>query len=79
MNYLLCCSYLHAFEDFYRKLGLGMGSTIGRPSRSRVTSGRASSGLRSVNQSPKASRGSSSAASKKDTKKDEDAEAEVML
>ena len=31
--------YLHAFEDFYRKLGSSMG-TISRPSRSRNDSGR---------------------------------------
>ncbi|XP_013404516.1 AT-rich interactive domain-containing protein 4B [Lingula anatina] len=31
--------YLHAFEDFYRKLGSSMG-TISRPSRSRNSSGR---------------------------------------
>lgn len=31
--------YLHAFEDFYRKLGSTMG-TISRPGRSRNNSGR---------------------------------------
>lgn len=27
-----CCRYLHAFEDFYRKLGSSMG-TLSRPGR----------------------------------------------
>ena len=33
------CRYLHAFEDFYRKLGSTMG-TISRPGRNRHDSGR---------------------------------------
>lgn len=38
-NCLWYCRYLHAFEDFYRKLGSSMG-TISRPGRSRNNSGR---------------------------------------
>ena len=34
-----CYRYLHAFEDFYRKLGSSMG-TISRPSRGQNDSGR---------------------------------------
>lgn len=41
LHLFLClhCRYLHAFEDFYRKLGSTMG-TISRPGRSRNNSGR---------------------------------------
>ena len=46
--------YLHAFEDFYRKLGSTMG-TISRPGRSRQNSGRSLLSFRE-RESPKSPR-----------------------
>ena len=56
--------YLHAFEDFYRKLGSTMG-TISRPGRSRHSSGRSILSFRE-RESPKSPR-----AEKKMEKKEE--------
>ena len=69
--------FLHAFEDFYRKLGSTMGTNITRPSRSRPSSGRNIPGFRDRDRpqsmSPKSPRGSTPF-SKRDVKK-EDTEA----
>lgn len=52
--HIFICRYLHAFEDFYRKLGSTMG-TISRPGRSRHNSGRSLLSFRE-RESPKSPR-----------------------
>ncbi len=54
MSFTFVFRYLHAFEDFYRKLGSTMG-TISRPGRSRHSSGRSILSFRE-RESPKSPR-----------------------
>ena len=72
----ICLRYLHAFEDFYRKLGSTMG-TISRPGRSRHSSGRSLLSFRDKD-SPKSPR-STDKKVKEDKKVEEERDKEVKV